>query len=61
MSDRYEKMTDEDFYRILEDILNEMSGDSILVIPGLYEVLAEYFNNEILDRWEDEQDGKNEG
>jgi hypothetical protein len=56
MANCYEKMTDKDFSRILEDVLNEETGGSLLSIPGLYEVVSEYFNNEVLSRWEDEQD-----
>jgi len=53
---RYDEMTNEDFDSILEDILDEQSGSSLLMIPGAYEVLAEYFNNEVLDRWETGKD-----
>ena len=54
---KYSKLTDKEFYNILEEIVNE-EGANILTIGGVYAELAEYFNNEILDRWEAEQEGK---
>lgn len=54
MSD-YSKMRDEDFDRILTDILNEIRGGQLLSIPGIYEIVSEEFNDEILDRWDQEQ------
>ena len=40
--------TDEDFDAKLEKLLDECSGADLLAIPGLYEVVSEHFNNEIL-------------
>jgi hypothetical protein len=54
--DRYEKMTQGDFNRHLEQILAGKSAKEILLIPGVYEILAEHFNNEVLDRWDAEQE-----
>jgi len=51
----YSKMTDEDFMRILGNIMQEEGGRSILAIPGVYEAVSEHFNNEVLDRWSAEQ------
>jgi hypothetical protein len=53
---RFKKMTDEDFNRILADKIDEESGGSLLLIPGVYEVLSEHFNNEVLETWEEEQE-----
>ena len=47
----YSKMTDADFDRILRDILKGMTGEQLLSIEGVYELVSEEFNNEILDRW----------
>ena len=47
----YSKMTDAEFDRILRDILREMTGEQLLSIEGIYELVSEEFNNEILDRW----------
>ena len=54
---KYDKMTQEDFNRILGDIMQEAGGRAILTIPGVYEVVSEHFNNDVLDRWEQEQGG----
>jgi len=43
-------MTHEQFDEILEEICNEEDGGCFLSIPGIYEILSEYYNNEILDR-----------
>jgi hypothetical protein len=52
---KYDKMTNEDFNRILGDIMQETGGRVILTIPGVYEVVSEHFNNDVLDRWGKEQ------
>ena len=51
----FSKMTDDEFRSILEDIVKE-EGANILSIGGVYSELAEYFNNEVLSRWEREQE-----
>jgi len=53
----YDKMTNDDFLRILSDIVKE-EGAELLTVPGVYDVVAEWFNNEVLDRWEQEQADK---
>jgi len=53
MSNKYDKMTYEDEARILTEIIRE-EGVAIMCIPGIYDILREYFNNEILSRWEEE-------
>jgi hypothetical protein len=52
----YSKCGDEDFDRILVDIANEHTGAAILTIPGVYEILSEEFNDEVLTRWTNEQE-----
>lgn len=54
--DDYGKMTHDDFVRILQDILDDTPANHLLDIPGIWEVLAEHYNNDVLQRWEDEQD-----
>ena len=49
----YGKMTQEEFDSILAEIVETTPG--IIQIPGVYEILAEHFNNEVLDRWEQSQ------
>jgi len=51
----YSKMKQGDFDRILCEIIGDLSAASIIQIPGVYEEVAEYFNNEILDQWWMEQ------
>ena len=49
----YSKMTQKDFDNILQDICNTelFSASQWLSIPGIYEIMAEYFNNEVLEQW----------
>ncbi len=47
----YSKMTSIEFDSILEDLMHE-NANTLLAVPGAYEVFSEHFNNEILDRWE---------
>ena len=51
----YNKMKQEDFYRILETIIRKQPASVLITIPGLYEVISEHFNNEVLEEWEKEQ------
>ena len=41
------------FDAILAEILDEMTGDQILGLPGVYECVSEEFNNEVIKRWEE--------
>ena len=50
---KYADMKQEDFDRILAEIVKENAA-VILTIPDVYSELAEYFNNEVLERWEAE-------
>jgi hypothetical protein len=52
----YSEMTQDDFDRILQDILRNMSAAQILGVPGVAEILMEEFNNEVLARWEQERE-----
>lgn len=47
-------ITFDDEVRIIGDIIIEQ-GRSILSIPGLWQILSEEFNNEIISRFEEEQ------
>lgn len=42
-------VTQEEFDKALEAILDEATGSELLAIPGLYEVVSEHFNNEAID------------
>ena len=47
----YEDMTQEEFNGILIDFINKSSASNLLLIPGVYELVAEEFNNAVLDEW----------
>ena len=46
-------ITNEQFDSKLADILSDMTGAELLSIPGLYEVVAEELNNEVLEALEE--------
>lgn len=50
--DKYKGLTDTEFDAILEELLGECSPSALLSIPGLYEIVREHFNNDILETWE---------
>ena len=54
----YSKMTDEDFDKHLYCVLDGMTPNDLLLIPGVYEIVAEYFNNDILESWAEDQEGQ---
>ena len=52
---RKPEISNEDFDRILSEIINEdLTAKDILAIPGIYEILSEYYNNDIIGRYESE-------
>ena len=44
----YSWVTQEMFDNALQEYCSEMTVKQILDIPGIYEILSEYFNNEVL-------------
>jgi hypothetical protein len=48
----YDWVTNEMFDEELEKVIEEASASTLIAIPGLYEVVREEFNNEILERLE---------
>ena len=56
IENRYAAMTTEDFNRILEDLIYRDGVGIILMVPGVYELLAEEYNNAVLELWEEEQE-----
>ena len=44
------EMTNDDFDRILADIINENPASYLLTVPGIYEILAEEFNNDVINK-----------
>jgi hypothetical protein len=53
----YTKMTDQDYDDILEDIVKE-NVSTLLSVPGAHEVFSEYFNNEVLNQWAEDNHEK---
>ena len=51
----YSKMTQEDYDSILIEILKQKRASQLIVLPGIYEIVSEEFNNEILKIWEQRQ------
>ena len=45
------KMTHDDVEKYLFEILSEYRGDQLVTIPGMYEILSQHFNNEIIERY----------
>ena len=43
------QITSEQFDRYLMKILDNMTASQIIDIGGVYEILAEYFNNDVID------------
>ena len=43
------KVTNEQFDTVLFKILDEYAVNEVLWIPGIYEILAEHFNNDVLE------------
>jgi hypothetical protein len=52
-------VTQEEFDKALEAILDDASGSELLAIPGLYEVVSEHFNNEAIDLAREEKEENN--
>ena len=51
-------MTTEEFDSILIQLLQEMNASQLITIPGIYEIVSEHFNNEIIEKWEITEGGK---
>ena len=51
----YDDLTDTEFDAILETLVSQTPAGVLLQIPGAYEVFSEYFNNEVLEIWENSQ------
>ena len=52
----YSKMTTQEFDDILSDVVDEEPASTLLSIGGIYEILAEHFNNEVLRLWKEKHD-----
>lgn len=56
MSADYSKMTDQEFDTCLKNAIDDFCQlpSGLLSITGVYEVLSEYFNNDALEIWAEE-------
>lgn len=50
--DNHKKITDREFDDILSEILSGMTADELLDLEGIYEIVADYYNDEIINVWE---------
>jgi hypothetical protein len=48
---KYDAMTNEEFDLLLLETAHKAGVSYLFTIPGVYELLAEHFNNEVLDAW----------
>jgi hypothetical protein len=55
MSVDYDKMTQEEYDKILWSICMDEGINKILNLAGVYEIVSEEYNNDVLDRWENMQ------
>ena len=54
----YSQMTQEEFDSILEEIVDKMSTAEIIMVSGIYELMAEELNNEVLNTWVNRNESK---
>jgi len=57
---KYADMTTADFDRLLAEVIDAENdvASGLLSIPGVYEVVSEYYNNDVLEAWDAEQEEK---
>jgi hypothetical protein len=53
-------MTQAIFNSMLEDLVAGMSAGAILAVAGVYEILSEHFNNDIVEQWDNDHPDENE-
>lgn len=60
MPNHYAKMTQDEFNRLLADVIDEENpkASDLLMIGGIFEVLSERYNNAVLEKWDAEQADK---
>ena len=44
-------MTQDDFDRLLAEIIDESPASHLLTIPDVYELLAEHYNADVINAW----------
>jgi len=48
------EITDDHFNKILMKLMDKNPASHLLGIPGIYEIVSEKFNNDVLEFWENE-------
>ena len=51
----YSKCTQTEFIKTYEGFIETLSIGEISTVPGVFELLSEYYNNDILDLWSENQ------
>jgi len=54
----YDWITEDMFYEKVENILNRLSGIELLAIPGIYAILCEELNNQVLEELTEDREDK---
>ena len=54
----YENMTQRDFDNYLDKIMDITSKTELLSLPGVYEIISETYNNDVLALWAEENPEK---
>ncbi len=54
----YSDMTTDDFDQYLEKVLENVTASPLLQVPGVYELVTEHYNNDVLDLWAEDQEDK---
>lgn len=56
------EISSEEFQRILFEIINEYApSDLVMLVPDIYSDVVEHFNNEVIERFEAEQEDTGAG
>lgn len=54
----YSKMTQQDFDDHLDSVIECMTKEQLVGLPGVKEILIEEFNNDVLDSWSEANQNK---
>lgn len=57
---KYSTLTQEEFERRLSEMIDRKDASYLLTIPGIYDILSEEYNNDILDEWEKDRAAEKE-
>jgi len=54
----YEDLTNDEFAVLLLEVLEDVPKSQIVFRDGIYEILAEEYNNDVLELWKERQQDK---